>query len=129
MPGCGMHSKPKLAEKARNNSLLKIKYTTQDIHSWILWRLKTDTHGHSRWTLMDTIDTQDGHSWILWTLKADTHGYFGHSRWTLRMDTQDGHSRWTLKMDAQDGHSRWIPPCLLNFKAIFQPPHLFQPPR
>ena len=28
MPGCGMHSKPKLAEKARYNSLLKIKYTT-----------------------------------------------------------------------------------------------------
>ena len=24
MPGCGMHSRPKLAEKARNNSLLKI---------------------------------------------------------------------------------------------------------
>ena len=23
MPGCGMHSRPKLAEKARNNSLLK----------------------------------------------------------------------------------------------------------
>ena len=28
MPGCGMHSRPKLAEKARYNSLLKIKYTT-----------------------------------------------------------------------------------------------------
>ena len=25
MPGCGMHSRPKLAEKARYNSLLKIK--------------------------------------------------------------------------------------------------------
>ena len=28
MPGCGMHSRPKLAEKARYNSLLKIKQTT-----------------------------------------------------------------------------------------------------
>ena len=26
MPGCGMHSRPQLAEKARYNSLLKIKY-------------------------------------------------------------------------------------------------------
>jgi len=25
MPGCGMHSRPKLAEKARYNSLFKIK--------------------------------------------------------------------------------------------------------
>ena len=29
MPGCGMHSRPKLAEKARYNSLLKIKYKKQ----------------------------------------------------------------------------------------------------
>ena len=28
MPGCGMHSRPKLADKARYNSLLKIKSTT-----------------------------------------------------------------------------------------------------
>ena len=28
MPGCGMHSKPKLAENARYKSLLKIKYPT-----------------------------------------------------------------------------------------------------
>ena len=28
MPGCGMHSRSKLAEKARYNSLFKIKYTT-----------------------------------------------------------------------------------------------------
>ena len=28
MPGCGMYSRPKLADKARYNSLLKIKSTT-----------------------------------------------------------------------------------------------------
>ena len=28
MPGCGMYSRPTLAEKARYNSLLKIKQTT-----------------------------------------------------------------------------------------------------
>ena len=28
MPGCGMQSRPKLADKARYNSLLKIKQTT-----------------------------------------------------------------------------------------------------
>ena len=37
MPGCGMHSRPKLAEKARNNSLLKITVTTTTttIHAFL----------------------------------------------------------------------------------------------
>ena len=46
MPGCGMHSRPKLAEKARYNGLLKIKstitrylklklYTSQRFHVWL----------------------------------------------------------------------------------------------
>ena len=31
MPGCGMHSRPNLAEKARYNSLLRIEYVCTKI--------------------------------------------------------------------------------------------------
>ena len=55
MPGCGMHSRPNLAEKARYNSLLKIKQTTttgcgmgrgaQRCSAWEVTRELTRTRG------------------------------------------------------------------------------------
>ena len=55
MPGCGMHSRPKLAEKARYYSLLKIKQTTttgcgmgrgaQRCSAWGVTRELTRTRG------------------------------------------------------------------------------------